>query len=72
MDEKELIGKIKSKYTILKIFEYIKDDNKMLKLFVKSKLFQKRMNIDLFDFQQIFLNKNKINLIVRIIYLLII
>ena len=33
----------------------------MLKLFVKSKLFQKRMNIDLFDFQQIFLNKNKFN-----------
>ena len=61
MEEKQLLSKLKSKYLILKIFEYIKDDNKMLKLFVKSKLFQKRMNIDLFDFQQIFLNKNKFN-----------
>ena len=62
MDEKELIGKIKSKYTILKIFEYIKDDHIMLKLFSKSKFLQKKLNIDLFDYQQIYLNKNKFNI----------
>ena len=42
MENKELLTKLKSKYLILTIFEYIKDDNIMLKLFVKSKYFQKK------------------------------
>ena len=59
MENKELLTKLKSKYLILTIFEYIKDDNIMLKLFVKSKYFQKKIDVDLFDYQQIFFNKNK-------------
>ena len=45
-----MLKNIYSKFTIYKIFDYIKDDNFSLKLFVHSKLFQKKIEIDLYDY----------------------
>ncbi len=37
MEKTEIYEKIKSKYIIEKIFEYIKDENFLFKLFIHSK-----------------------------------
>ena len=63
MEDKKSLMRIKSKYILLKIFEYIKNDNIMLKLFANSKLFQNKMNIDLFNYQlAFFYNYKKFNI----------
>ena len=55
--EELLIGKIESKYIFQIIFDYIKDKNIILKLFKYSKLIQNKLDIKLFDYQKIFLQK---------------
>ena len=50
MEKKEIYENIKSKYIIEKIFEYIKDENFLFKLFIHSKKYQKKLDLDLFDY----------------------
>ena len=50
MEEKEIYENIKSKYIRKKIFEYIKDENFLFKLFIHSKKYQEQLDLDLFDY----------------------
>ena len=45
MEDQELIKKIKSPYILKNIFNYIKDNNFKLKLFIHSKLFQNKLDL---------------------------
>ena len=45
MEDQNLIKKIKSTYILKNIFNYIKDNNFKLKLFIHSKLFQNKIDI---------------------------
>ena len=47
MENQDLINKIKSSYIIKNIFNYIKDNNFQLKLFIHSKLFQNKLDLTL-------------------------
>ena len=59
---KRVLTKITSKYIIRTIFDYIKDKNFSYKLFFYSKSFQQKINIELYDYQILYLIKNDINL----------
>ena len=49
--------KINSKYVLISIFNYIKDDKFKMKLFFYSKQFQNLVNLNIFEYQLHFLNK---------------
>ena len=51
-----MLRKIKSEYILRNLFEFIDDETYPLKLFVYSKLFQKKMEIDLFAYQKKYFN----------------
>ena len=61
MEKKSILEKIKSKYILENIFDYVKDENFKFKLFVYSKRFQKKFDLKLLDYKNIYL-KNRINL----------
>ena len=56
MNEKSLLGKIKSKYIFGSIFNFICQEYK-LKLFVHSNFFQKKLNLKLLDYQEAYINQ---------------
>ena len=45
-----MIEKIRANYVLNTIFDYLGDDNLKLKLFNHSKLFQKRLDLNLYDY----------------------
>ena len=61
MEKKSILEKIKSKYNLENIFDYVKDENFKFKLFVYSKKLQKKFDLKLLDYKNIYL-KNRINL----------
>ena len=63
MEEKSLIlEKIDSKYIYQILFSYLKDENFKLNLFKYSKSFQKKLGIQLSDYQKEYLSNQDINL----------
>ena len=56
MEEQNLIKKIKSPYILKNIFNYIKDNNFKLKLFIHSKLFQNKLDLTII-YKEKYLNK---------------
>ena len=62
MKRKELIKHIKTKYILMNIFQYIKVEDFKLKLFFYSKHYQKELEIELDEYQEIFLRKKNLNL----------
>ena len=61
MEKESILEKIKSKYILENIFDYVKDENFKFKLFVYSKKLQKKFDLKLLDYKNIYL-KNRINL----------
>ena len=59
--DKNLINAISSKYISEKIFDYIKDKNYKLKLFLYSKALQEKYDIKLFHYQETYINQFKFN-----------
>ena len=57
MEKKSILEKIKSNYIFKSILFYIQDQNFYLKLFKYSKSLQKKINIELFDYQLDYCNK---------------
>ena len=62
MENQGIIDKIKSVYIIKNIFNFIKNSNYQLKLFIYSKYFQNKLNIKLIDYKEQYLKKLKFNL----------
>ena len=62
MENQGIIDKIKSVYIIKNIFNFIKNSNFQLKLFIYSKYFQNKLNIKLIDYKEQYLKKLKFNL----------
>ena len=58
MKSNRKMKKINSKYVLNSLFNYINDDKFKMKLFLYSKAFQNLFNINIFDYQLHFLNKN--------------
>ena len=56
------LNKISSDYILKKIFNYIKDENYMHKLFIHSKKFQKKLGLNSIDFQERSINRTGIKL----------
>ena len=55
-----MLEQINSDYLLINLFEYIEDENYKMKLFVHSKLFQKRLKINLYDYKlEFFDSKSK-------------
>ena len=54
--KKNLLKEIKSKFILIKIIDFIKEDKKF-QLFTFSKYFQEILEIKLFDYQQKYFNK---------------
>ena len=52
METNSILEKIKSKYLIEEIFKYIEDNNFIYKFFSHSKLFQSRLSLELYDYQE--------------------
>ena len=52
MNNKSLLKRIKSKYTLILLFEYIKYTNLKFKWFNYSKFFQNKLGLTLFDYQE--------------------
>lgn len=50
--EKILLNEIASKYIVIYIFDYIKDENFIFKLFKFSKFFQKKCDLKLYDYKE--------------------
>ena len=71
MEKESILEKIKSKYILENIFDYVKDENFKFKLFVYSKKLQKKFDLKLLDYKNIYL-KNRINLFEFLIFYLII
>lgn len=61
MNKNKYIEKITSKNIFRKIFEYIQDEGFSFKLFIYSKKFQRKSNVDKFTYLHQFLIKKKIN-----------
>ena len=61
MEKESILEKIKSKYILENIFDYVKGENFKLKLFAYSKKLQKKFDLKLLDYKNIYL-KNRINL----------
>ena len=57
MENQGILYKIKSKYIINNIFNYIRDTNIQLKLFNHSKYFQNKLNIKLINYKELYLKK---------------
>ena len=57
MENKQLLGKIKSYYLLNQIFNYIQNENLKLKLFKYSKLYQEKLGIKLFEYKEKYLQK---------------
>ena len=62
MENKSLLETIKSKYIFEQIFGFIKDKNFKLKLFIHSKIFQKKLELEFTDYTNAYLSKFKIEL----------
>ena len=62
MENQGIINKIKSIYIIKNIFNYIKDSNLHLKVFIYSKYFQNKLNINLINYKEQYLEKIGFNL----------
>ena len=62
MESRKLLSKIKSTYILERIFTYIEDNKFKLKLFTFSKSFQKKLNIELYNYQEIYFKKYDLNL----------
>ena len=62
MKNGELINNIKSKYILNYIFDYIKDKDFQLKLFLYSKKFQKEFDINLIVLKEKYLQKLEFDL----------
>ena len=58
MKSNRKMTKINSKYVLNSLFNYINDDKFKMKLFLYSKALQKLFDINIFDYQLHFLNKN--------------
>ena len=56
MNSNTLLEKIESKYLLNSLFEYVNKDNFKLKLFVHSKFFQNKLDINIFNYQDIYFN----------------
>ena len=56
-----VLEKISSKYILESIFNYIRDEKYKLKLFINSKLFQKKLNLNLIDYQENYINRFNLN-----------
>ena len=56
MEKEELIKKIKSKFILNALFNYIRDINFKLKLFIYSKSFQNKLDLNI-EYKKIFLKK---------------
>ena len=61
MSDKNILINISSKYVLDHIFDYLKDGFKF-NLLAYSKLFQKKLDIELFDYQKLYLKKLNIKL----------
>ena len=61
MENKSLLNKINSIDNILTIFSYIKNPNFMYKFFVHSKSFQQKLDIELVEYEKVFLENSGIN-----------
>ena len=59
--QKSILENIKSTYILRNIFDYTKDDNFMYKLFVHSKLFQNKLDLNLTKYIAKYLVRLKIN-----------
>ena len=62
VEVEELINKIKSKFILNYVFDYIKDTNFKVKLFIHSKSYQKKLDLKLLTYKELFLNKIGFNL----------
>lgn len=62
MEDKSILKKIKSKELFNELFEFIKDPNFKLKLFVHSKSFQKKLDLDLVDYEKTYIDQFGIDL----------
>ena len=62
MEKKDIIKDIKSIYILDNIFNYIKDDNFKDKLFIYSKQYQKKLNINFFNLKKKYLKNIGLNL----------
>ena len=58
---KSILTKIKSKYCLDYLFDYIKDDSFKYKLFVYSKFFQEKIDLNLEQYQAKFIERYKLN-----------
>ena len=57
MENERLIYKIKSKYILMHLLNYIPDKNIQFKLFIHSKLYQNKLNINLVYYKQNYLKR---------------
>ena len=57
MEKESLLGKIKSSFIIKNISLYIREQNIFFKLLIYSKSLQKRINIELIDYQKVYSKK---------------
>ena len=57
MENEEIINKIKSKFILNYIFDYIKDVNFKLKLFIYSKSNQNKLDLNLIIYKELFFKK---------------
>ena len=57
MENQGVIYKIKSSYILKWIFTYIKDKNLQFKIFIYSKCIKKKLNIQIIDYKQKYLQK---------------
>ena len=57
MEKEKLIDKIKANFILNGIFDYIQDTNFKLKLFIHSKSNQKKLDLELVIYKDLYLNK---------------
>ena len=57
-----LLEKINSKYVCERIFDFIKDKNFKYKLFIHSKSYQKKFEMEMIDFKERYITQTKINI----------
>ena len=62
MEKKKFLSKIKSSLVLIAITNYIKDIKFLMKLFNFSKYFQKKIGLNLFDYQEKYYFKSGINI----------
>ena len=61
MKDEFILDKINSKFIHEKIYDYIKDENFKFKLFKHSKYYQKKLEIDVFNYKERYIYQTKIN-----------